>query len=293
MSEYLSTAVERRYSFMLRAAGEMAKTAWRLIDAGTVTAEKKPDGTTVTSVDTTLNRQLIDMVAAELPRDLVWGEEASNSDKGNISLAENRWLWVTDPIDGTNKFWKAIQSEDLSKVNTTILIAGFAPGETTPSVSVISNPFNRQTAMLSAHHGGAFYHDLGSHTMRPVHVAPEGPSRIAHVQRYDQNSWPEAPYDMTVMRHMMPFARRANLPLGMASIAFGDIDLGAFPGDQPHDVAAAAHITHQAGGSAGSLEGEPYEAVDWRVAPVHGLVVAHNDELRNDFLNRLRPQHAA
>lgn len=292
MAEHLLPAIDRRYEFMLRAAGELAKTAWKLIDAQAVTMKRKPDGTCVTNVDTTLNDQLIQMVGDQFSGDLVWGEEASNSDKGDLNAAEKRWLWVADPIDGTNKFWKAIEAGDLTKVNTTILIAGFAPGETAPSISLISNPFNRQTQMLSASSGGAIYHDLGNRMNRPVVVPPDGPHSIAEVHRYDQNSWPEAPFDMTVMRRMMPLARRANLPLGFASVVLGDVDLGAFPGDQPHDVVAGAHIVHQAGGSVGTLAGEQYEAVDWRVAPIRGLVVANNDDLRADFLRHLQAPHA-
>jgi len=289
MSEQIFNSVEQRRQFMRQSARALGSRAWELIGQGGITAQRKPDGTIVTSVDIDLNNQFIEMIGAEFPHDLVWGEEASNSEKGNVSLADKRWTWIIDPIDGTRGFWRCVRNKSFSDSNTTILMSAFAPGETTPTLSLISNPFNRQPSLIATDPTGAYYRTKRSKEERRILVPDDGPRRIADVERYDENSWDGAQPDLRNMGKMMPFARRINHPLGFVAVALGDADLGAFPGplSQPHDVSAAAHAVHMAEGSAGTLEGAAYYETDWRL-PVRGVVLANNDTLREDFVVKLR-----
>jgi len=100
--------VEKRYDFLKRAAVHLGGRAVEMT-RGELVIEIKPDGSEVTNIDETLNHEFIEMTQREFPRDLVWGEEASNSEKGDIHAADKEWLWILDPNDGTKKLIEAYQ----------------------------------------------------------------------------------------------------------------------------------------------------------------------------------------
>lgn len=60
--------------------------------------ETKDDGTPVTIADTTINSQVIKLLAEHFPDDIVIGEEEST---GEYGMGRR---WFCDPIDGTNSF---------------------------------------------------------------------------------------------------------------------------------------------------------------------------------------------
>lgn len=96
---YPTQEVQYRYEFMEAAARALGNHALDMVQ-GEVTMRLKPDGSKVTDVDETLNRMLMELTHHYFPQDLVWGEEASNSEKGDLEAAASRWLWIADPIDG-------------------------------------------------------------------------------------------------------------------------------------------------------------------------------------------------
>ena len=63
-----------------------------------ISIEQKPDGTPVTEVDTALEARLRDRIRARFPKHGVVGEE------GGGQFANADWVWVLDPIDGTQSF---------------------------------------------------------------------------------------------------------------------------------------------------------------------------------------------
>jgi len=275
-----------RYEFMMSSAYALGRTALELIK-GEVVMWLKPDGTKVTSVDETLNQQFIQYADTHFPEDLVWGEEASNSEKGNIREANRRWMWTIDPIDGTSGFWRSYSNQNFKDCCATTLIAGFAPGETSPSLSVVYNPFQEQGMVLSATPDGVYYQSSNMAYPLPVQISGSQPTHLEQVQRYEYNTWKGSKHNLEVTPSLIPMGRRVKHQLFMASVALGDTDLTAFPGpSNPHDVAPAAHIVHTANGSVRSLSGEPYESIDWRL-PIDGVVAGATPELTNNFVERL------
>jgi inositol-phosphate phosphatase / L-galactose 1-phosphate phosphatase / histidinol-phosphatase len=63
-----------------------------------VSVEEKSDGTPVTEVDTALEARLRDRIRARFPEHGIIGEEGGGQ-SGNAD-----WVWVLDPIDGTQSF---------------------------------------------------------------------------------------------------------------------------------------------------------------------------------------------
>jgi histidinol phosphatase-like enzyme (inositol monophosphatase family) len=86
---------------MLRLAIELADDARAFIRPrfrSRVSVEEKPDGTPVTEVDTAVETRLRDRIRARFPAHGVVGEE------GGRQLGDADWVWVLDPIDGTQSF---------------------------------------------------------------------------------------------------------------------------------------------------------------------------------------------
>jgi len=103
----------------------------------------KPDNTTITEVDTELNRRFITEAAQQFPAYSILGEEESQV----ITGAE--WAWVIDPLDGTNSF---ISGLPLSTCCIALLHDG------TPELGVIYDPF--MDRLFYAQKGkGAFLND--------------------------------------------------------------------------------------------------------------------------------------
>ncbi len=78
---------------------ELAGTIMRHYFDGDQQREIKHDGTPLTIADTTINRMVVEELAAPFPNDVVIGEEGSTGEYG-----QGRRQWFCDPIDGTKAF---------------------------------------------------------------------------------------------------------------------------------------------------------------------------------------------
>jgi histidinol phosphatase-like enzyme (inositol monophosphatase family) len=86
---------------MYRLAIELAEEARAFVRPrfrSRVSIEEKPDGTPVTEVDTALEARLRDRIRARFPDHGIIGEE------GGGQRENSEWVWVLDPIDGTQSF---------------------------------------------------------------------------------------------------------------------------------------------------------------------------------------------
>lgn len=289
-----SSDVAKRYEFMMDSVQELGKIAWEMINDERVVVRTKPDGTLVTNVDETLNEVFIER--AEEFGDIVWGEERSNTEKNDTSLVENSWLWLIDPIDGTKGFWRSYGNKRFSENTSSIMVTGFAPGETLPTMSVIHNPFQKQEVTISAHSGQTFYHTSDAPEPVAVQIDHQStPKTLEAVQRFEQTHWRVATPDLDDFRTLVPRARLVDHQLFMGSVALGDVDVSVFPGpSNPHDVAPGALILHNAGGDVRTFANEPFETVDWRVFPIQGTVGTANPQLSRMVVEKVwqLPQNA-
>lgn len=261
-----------RYDFMMESVRALGELAWKMIEAEQVIVRTKPDSTLVTNVDETLNDVFIEQ--ADSLGDIVWGEERSNAEKNDVRLAEDQWLWLIDPIDGTKGFWRSYTNKRFSENTSSIMVTGFAPGETVPTMSVIHNPFQEQVTTISAYDGQTFYQTSDAPEPMVVNVDQQGaPESLDDVRRFEQTHWRVATPDLDDFRKLIPRARLVDHQLFMGSVALGDVDVSVFPGpSNPHDVAPGALILHNAGGDVRTFANEPFAAVDWRRFPISGTV---------------------
>lgn len=258
----------------------------------------KPDGSKVTTADTALNDYYIELMAEYFPEDLIWGEEGcsvaegENGYRGDLEAADKKWMWLLDPIDGTSGFWRAYQNDDTSNCTSAVMITGFAPGATTPTLSAVHSPFMRHPfTVVASDHFGTEYYTTRSPLPHLAKLHQPGPESVEQVERFEENYWKGSKPDLRAMADMMPYARKvrtSSIGAAMSRLALGDIDIVAFPGPaNPHDVSPGALIAHKAGAVVQTLEGQPYEEVDWRIGPIAGVVVTQNAKLGKDFLEKL------
>lgn len=287
--------IKQRYDFMIESARILGDIALQMVNGRVVVARTKADGTLVTNVDDTLNEVFIDMVETTFPGDLVWGEEKSNSVKNDISLAATRPLWTIDPIDGTKGFVRSYDTNRFTESNSTIMIAGFMPGELAPAMSSIYNPFQKQKMMISAYDGKTFFETSQSTTPKVITVDHQrAPRTIEDVQRFEQTHWKVADQNLENFQAIVPEARIMNHQLFMGSIALGDVDVSVFPGpSNPHDVAPGALILHNAGGDVRTFSNEAFDQVDWRRFPVNGTIGTVHPELGEAVVDAVLEQQAA
>lgn len=290
--------LQRRHDFIKEAAELLGKRALRLFHSRKITMDYKPDGSKVTTADLALNEYYIELMAEHFPDDLIWGEEGYNisdgefGSRGDLEAANRRWMWLLDPIDGTSGFWRAYESDDTSNCTSAVMITGFAPGATTPTLSAVHSPFMRhQTTTVASDHFGTEYYTTRNDVPRLVKLRGLGPASIEQAERFEENYWQGSTPDLRVMADMMPYARKvrtSSVGAAMSRLALGDIDIVAFPGPaNPHDVSPGALIAHKAGAVVQTPEGQPYTEVDWRVGPIAGMVATQNAALGQDFLRKL------
>lgn len=277
--------VAKRYDFMMESVRALGELAWKMIDAEQVFVRTKPDSTLVTNVDETLNDVFIEQ--ADSLGDIVWGEERSNAEKNDVRLAAHQWLWLIDPIDGTKGFWRSYMNKRFSENTSSIMVTGFAPGETVPTMSVIHNPFQEQAVTISAYGGRTFYET--SDALEPAVVNldhQDAPEKLEDVQRFEQTHWRIATPNLDDFHKLIPRARLVDHQLFMGSVALGDVDVSVFPGpSNPHDVAPGALILHNAGGDVRTFANEPFATVDWRRFPINGTVGTAHPKLGREVVD--------
>ena len=202
-------------------------------------ASVKDDKTIVTIADEEINDLVIKRVHERYPNHDIDGEEASH--KAN----QSSYVWVCDPIDGTNPFAMEIPISVFS-------LALVKDGE--PLVGVIYDPFNKK--MYSAQKGsGAFCNDS------PIHVSNE---TLAPMNRINFDFWSTAAYDiMDTVRILTKetgvYALSPGSTTHMAmKVADGSFVASIFPGTKGKnvDIAAAKVIVEEAGGKVTNLWGD-------------------------------------
>ena len=88
---------EQLLAFANTLADHAAQTARRYFKT-TLTIDSKADETPVTIADRKIERMLREMIATQYPHHGVVGEEEEDS------RSQSEWVWVLDPIDGTQSF---------------------------------------------------------------------------------------------------------------------------------------------------------------------------------------------
>lgn len=233
----------------------------------------KDDKTIVTIADKEINDLVIRRVHERYPDHDIDGEEASH--KAN----QSSYVWVCDPIDGTNPFAMEIPISVFS-------LALVKDGESL--VGVVYDPFNKK--MYSAQKGGGAFCNNDS-----IHVSDH---TLAPVSRINFDSWSAAEYDIMPVIHRITketgvYALSPGSVTHMAmKVADGSFVANIFPGTEEKnvDIAAAKVIVEEAGGKVTNLWGNEQrydQNIDGAIVSngvVHDQIVGYlqNLKVKND-----------
>lgn len=197
----------------------------------------KVDNTIVTVADEDINQMVIDRVTERYPDHAVNGEEASSENN-------SEYVWVCDPIDGTNPFAMEVP---VSVFSLALVVDGVS------EIGVIYAPFSEH--MYTAIRGnGAFLND------QRIHVSETG---LGIKARMNVDWWTDAEYDVMKSMHRLAYDKNVYILCpgstthAGALVARGEFVASVFPGTKGKnvDIAAAKVIVEEAGGRVTDLFG--------------------------------------
>ncbi|MFC4853591.1 inositol monophosphatase family protein [Actinophytocola glycyrrhizae] len=215
----------------------------------------KPDGTEVTAADLAVEELIRGELAAHVPDDEVYGEEA-----GTTPGTSGR-RWVIDPIDGTYYF-----ARRMPLFSTMIAFED----EHGPAIGVIHDPIGRQT--IAAGRGRGCHVDG-----QPIRVSDRTRFPGARTAMGNPGTWS---VDLMTALHRDVFLVPSGYTTGLVR---GDIDamvVAGFPMGY-EDLAPLPVIVTEAGGRVTDLTGAPVLTGD-------GTVLATNGVLHDEFLALVR-----
>ena len=229
----------------------------------------KNDKTIVTLADTEINSYLIEKVKEQYPTHSVDGEEEQ--------FGKSNYVWVCDPVDGTNPYANHIP---VAVFSLALAIDGVS------TVGVVYDPFTNN--LYSAIKGiGAFKND------KKISVNNFGLDNMKSTSNFD--NWPDSSYNLypiiTELGKKGYFLSIGSVIRACMCVASGEFNLALFPGTKHKncDIAAVKVIVEEAGGRVTDLFGneQRYDA-DINGAIISNGVV-HNEviETINKYLKQL------
>lgn len=197
----------------------------------------KADGTRVTTVDLAISEGIAARVAAAFPHDQFFSEELTHA--GPAIPVASRFVWILDPIDGTNNYAMGI-------AHCAISLGLFENGR--PVYGVVYDLARRNLI-----HGGP---GLGLQDGdRPAHVLPDGPDPQMLLGFH-------SPYDKTFAADATTLVRNFKIRgLGSSTLHLAYVAVGILGGTVDHnvkiwDIAAAIPLCLAGGGEIHFLNGD-------------------------------------
>lgn len=197
----------------------------------------KSDGTRVTAVDVAISEAIFRELGAQFPADQYFSEELAETDAPLPATA--RFVWMLDPIDGTNNFALGIP-------HCAIALALFEAGR--PVYGVVYD-LSRRTLM----HGGPGFgvHD-GERTPRVSTAAFSRETLVGFHSPFDKTLLPQA----TGVISQFKIRGLGSATLHLAYVAAGLLDGCVDYNVKIWDLAAAIPLVLAGGGEVRFLNGE-------------------------------------
>lgn len=229
----------------------LAHEAGRLAVAGqkgTAVGFKGP-GDRVTEMDLRIQSRILAAIARDFPGDGVLAEE------GDPAMADGEFVWIVDPLDGTNNYALGIPCFAIS-------VAIFHRGE--PYAGVVHDPNTGFRGWALRGHGAFAGEGRLAVTPRPLDAASNICVRVPV----------EGDFEPLVSRWLREykFRRFGSVALHLAFAALGAIDLILDHKAALWDLAAGATILLEAGGRISTPAGRPLFPFD--VASYRGSAIA-------------------
>lgn len=206
----------------------------------------------VTEVDRLSEEVIRHEIAAAFPDHVVWGEEEG------ASRGDARYRWIVDPLDGTVNYAHGVPIYAVS-------IAWEVDGVVELGV------------VLDSAHGERFAARRGAGATRDgvgIHVSTTPSIGSAMLGTGFAYGGPAIERNLEAFARVVPVARAVRRP-GAAALDLCNVACGRYDGFweldlKPWDVAAAALVVQEAGGTATNLHGAPYRWADDGMVATNG-----------------------
>lgn len=226
----------RKFALALaREAGGIIRDTLTLKTAKKIKTSGVLAGTLVTQTDIAINTLVVRSIKKAFPKHGILAEEGSH-----VS-ARNEYVWVCDPLDGTNQFAYSVPlctfSLALTKQGQSVL-------------GVIYDPFTDR--MFSAEKGRGAFMNGGR-----IFVSQTPALEHAH---FGLMWWRDAQYDFSRLANALQqkgarIMQNFSIAYMGALVAGGAFDGTIFPGKYPYDSAAVKVIVEEAGGKVTDIFG--------------------------------------
>jgi myo-inositol-1(or 4)-monophosphatase len=199
----------------------------------------------VTDMDLESERLIVSRIAERFPEHQIVTEE------GGGRKQESRWVWVVDPLDGTNNYAHGVP---FYAVSIALLI------DHTPELAVVYDPTHDECFTATANSRAAL-------NGQPLRVSATDDLRRGYLSTgYPYDRWSGAPTNLPETRTMM-LACQSVRCMGSAALDLCYVAAGRSDGYwelhlSPWDGAAGALIVQQAGGQVTHLDGSRFSP--WR-----------------------------
>ena len=212
--------------------------------------EKNP-GDLVTVADREAEQCLIELLPPLLDGSLVMGEECVSADPGLLAcLADDRPVWVIDPIDGTGNFVRG-------STNFAVIVALVWRQQTMQGW--IYDPLSGRTT--HATRGGGTWRGGARLSIAPRPVA----GMTGSVARRDHPR---------IAQHGLTARQLGSAAHEYLALLDGTLDFSCYRRLHPWDHAAGTLMVTEAGGKAATFDGKPYRPVP---QPGNSLLMAPDE----------------
>lgn len=218
----------------------------------------------VTEADLASERLIVDALAATFPAHALHAEESASG-----RLPEAEWMWLIDPVDGTNNFAHGLP---LFAVNLALAHHGL------PVLGVTRDPSNRRT-YWAEQGGGAWLRDaegidhrLSVSTVSELHRALLATGFVAgrtRGQSHNRAEFWELDTDSQSVRRM------GSAALALAWVAAGHLEGYWETGLKPWDIAAGWVLITEAGGRLTEHNGTPFRLDSPTIVAGNGQSAIH------------------
>ena len=243
---------------LAREAGSIARNAFR----SGLERRMKDDGSFVTDADERINRLVIERVKERFPDHDVYGEESSDR-------SGSEYVWVCDPIDGTNPFAHNVPTFVFSLALTR---------EGRPVLGVIYDPM-LERLYVAREDGPALLNDESIRVSDAPSIAGTlvGACMFHRAHRELSHVVPRL---VDARGHVQNYGSITYMAMLVAS---GEMSCAIYPGAQGHDIAAARIIVERAGGVVTS-----FENVDQRYdGRIDGAIIS-NGRVHDEILTLIK-----
>lgn len=188
------------------------------------------------------------MIRSHFPDHEILSEEDSFKMGSEVTFTKDKYLWLIDPLDGTNNFYNKLPFFCVS-------LALYFEGR--PLLGVIYNPVSGELFSAQTGKGAYFTRFIGAKKIR-TKLVPQEKKSIGD-SLLSANSRKFSPVILNNFAQLRAMRRFGSAALELCYVAAGLLDAYWEKGLKPWDSAGAAVVCQEAGVRITQQNGEPYD----------------------------------